>query len=400
VTLLQHRGLRLLGALGALAALASPATAVPPAPVDQLPCPGVAMPERTVLLAAPPSVPLPADAREWGGVPQLGLRVAVLPTEERARAAAGELARLPLVRSAEVDRRVTAHQAPNDPLLPNQWALRSVRAPAAWDVETGRRNPVLVAVLDTGVDSTHPDLMGHVRSGGDFIDGDADPTDNHFHGTSVSGIVAATTNNRRGVAGVSWGATVLAERVLSSEGSGSMCTVAVGMVDAVDAGARVLNLSLGGPGNGCPFVLDQALSYAHDHGALTVVSAGNDGAKGNPVNYPAGCAGAFAVAATDRYDRAAKFSEHGPQVDISAPGVDMVTTYVSPAGLAGYAYVSGTSASAPLVSGAAALLLSRHPAWTPDQVRAQLEKTSRDLGPRGRDDRFGAGLLDVGRALR
>jgi subtilisin family serine protease len=145
--------------------------------------------------------------------------------------------------------------------------------------------------------------------------------------------------------------------------------------------------------------MQEALGYAHDHGALAVVAAGNDGAKGNPVDYPAGCDGAFAVSATDQQDRLASFSERGPQIDISAPGVDVLTTSWSH-GAQGYAYDSGTSMSAPMVSGAAALLFSRHPDWTPDQVRGRIVATARDLGPRGRDDRFGAGRLDIGRALR
>jgi subtilisin family serine protease len=255
-------------------------------------------------------------------------------------------------------------------------------------------------VLDTGVDPSHPDLTGHIRAGGDFIDGDADPSDEFGHGTAVSGVVAASTDNKLGVAGISWGATVLAERVLGKEGSGSMCTVAFGIVDAVDAGAKVLNLSLGGAGDACPLIMSKALSYAHDHGALVVVSAGNDGLKGNPVDYPAGCAGAFAVGATDTRDRKAGFSEYGPQIDITAPGVGILTTIRDDKGRHGYAFEAGTSVAAPIVTGAVALLLSRHPDWTPDQVRSRLVATAQDKGKRGRDDYFGAGIVDIGRALR
>jgi subtilisin family serine protease len=278
--------------------------------------------------------------------------------------------------------------------------MTAVHATAAWNVETGRRNHVLAAVLDTGVDASHPELIGHVRAGGDFIDGDADPSDEHGHGTAVSGVIAASTNNRVGVAGVSWGATVLAERVLGKDGSGSMCTVAAGIIDAVDAGARVLNLSLGGAADACPLIVSKALSYAHDHGALVVVSAGNDAAKGNPVDYPAGCSGAFAVGATDQRNGKAGFSEYGPQIDITAPGVGILTTMRDDHGGHGYAFESGTSLSAPIVTGAAALLLSRHPDWTPDQVRGRLVATAQDKGKRGRDDYFGAGIVDIGRALR
>jgi thermitase len=397
---MRRRALAAAVLLSAALGAAPVATAVPPVAVDMLPCVSVPLIERAVLVRARVALELPSDAHRVGQLGALGVQVLLLPTPARARQVARTLMAVPGVDWAAIDSHVTAMRTPNDPLVARQWALRVTRAPSAWDAETGRRNPVVVAVLDTGVDASHPDLIGHVRAGGDFVAGDPDPSDEHFHGTAVAGVIAASTNNRKGVAGISWGATVLAERVLNAEGSGSMCTVAAGVIDAVDAGARVLNLSLGAPGETCPFVMEQALSYAHDHGALVVVSAGNDGARGNPVDYPAGCDGAFAVAATDSQDRTAKFSEFGPQVDISAPGVNVVTTSRNADGVHGYAYLSGTSVSAPIVAGAAALLLSRHPDWTPDQVRARLVATARDLGPRGRDDRFGAGRVDIGRALR
>ncbi|MDX6198741.1 MAG: hypothetical protein QOJ79_1892 [Actinomycetota bacterium] len=388
-----------VAALLVVAAVAPAARAVPPLPVESVPCIAGIVPERTVLVGGT-SVPMPVDARPAGSLPALGVQAYVLPSADRAAQVAAAVRALPGVEWAQVDRPVHGLRTPNDPMFVQQWSLDAVHAPAAWNVETGRRNHVLVAVLDTGVDASHPDLMGHVRAGGDFVDGDTDPSDEFGHGTAVSGVIAASTNNKLGVAGISWGATVLAERVLGAEGSGSMCTVAFGIVDAVDAGAKVLNLSLGGAGDACPLIMSKALSYAHDHGALVVVSAGNDGGHGNPVDYPAGCAGAFAVGATDPNDHRAGFSEYGPQVDITAPGVLVLTTSWEKGGQHGYAFESGTSLSAPIVSGAAALLLSRHPEWSPDQVQARLMATATDKGKRGRDDYFGVGIVDVGRALR
>lgn len=373
----------LVVATAALLAAPLSGQAIPPLPVETVPCLSPQLAARTVIVGT-----------------TAGTRSVLASSPARARHLAAELARRPGNRWAHVDQQVHAQRSPNDPMLVQQWALRTVRAPAAWDVEVGRRNPVLVAVLDTGVDATHPDLLGHIRAGGDFIDGDADPRDEQGHGTAVSGVIAATTNNKQGVAGISWGATVLAERVLGADGAGSLCTVSAGIIDAVDAGARVLNLSLGAPGEGCAMVLKEALSYARDHGALVVAAAGNDGAKGNPVDYPAGCDDAFAVAATDARDRPTSFSEYGPQVDISAPGAGVLTTATDTKGGHSYAFASGTSLSAPIVSGAAALLLSLHPTWTAEQVRARLVGTARDLGPRGRDDHYGAGRIDIGRAVR
>jgi subtilisin family serine protease len=396
---MSRRAVVVAAALVAVAA-APAARAIPPVPVEAVPCLAVNSPESTVILQAPASVPVPKDARPAGELPALGVRILALPSAARAAQVAAALRATPGVGWAEVDREVHALRTPNDPMFVQQWALNTVHAPAAWNVETGRRNHVIAAVLDTGVDASHPELIGHVRAGADFIDGDANPADEFGHGTAVSGVIAASTDNKAGVAGISWGATVLAERVLGTEGSGSMCTVSAGIIDAVDAGAKVLNLSLGGGGDGCPLVVDKALEYAHDHGALVVVSAGNAGAKGNPVEYPAGCPGAFAVGATDPRDRKAGFSEYGPQVDITAPGVGILTTTWEEGGKHGYAFESGTSLSAPIVTGAAALLLSRHPDWTPDQVRARLVATAQDKGKRGRDDYFGAGIVDIGRALR
>jgi subtilisin family serine protease len=395
----RRRSVVAIAVLVAVAA-APGAQAIPPLPVEVVPCLGISTPEQTVLMQAAASVPVPTDARSAGELPEIGVRILALPTAARAVQVAAALRSVPGVAWAQVDSAVHALRTPNDPLAVQQWALRTVRAPAAWDVETGKRNHVLTAVLDTGVDASHPELIGHVRAGGDFVDGDTNPADEFGHGTAVSGVIAAAANNKLGVAGLTWGGTVLAERVLGKEGSGSMCTVAAGIIDAVDAGAKVLNLSLGGAGDGCPLVQEKALEYAHDHGALVVVSAGNDGMKGNPVNYPAGCTGAFAVGATDPRDRKASFSEYGPQVDITAPGVGILTTTWAKGGKHGFGFESGTSLSAPVVSGAAALLFSRHPDWTPDQVRARLVATALDKGKKGRDDYYGAGIVDIGRALR
>jgi subtilisin family serine protease len=392
---------RVVVAAALVAMAAAPgAQAIPPAPVETVPCLIALVPEQRVIVQSPVALRLPADATREGELAALDVQMLVLPTAARAAEVARTLRTTPGVRWAEVDRPVHAMRTPNDPMFVQQWALNTVHAPAAWNVETGRRNHVLTAVLDTGVDASHPELTGHIRAGGDFIDGDTNPMDEFGHGTAVSGVIAASADNKLGVAGISWGATVLAERVLGKEGSGSMCTVAAGVVDAVDAGAKVLNMSLGAAGDACPLIIEKALSYAHDHGALAVVSAGNDGQHGNPVDYPAGCSGAFAVGATDPRDRSASFSEHGPQVDITAPGVQVLTTAWEEGGRHGFAFESGTSLSAPIVSGAAALLLSRHPDWTPDQVRARLVATAMDKGKRGRDDYFGAGIVDIGRALR
>jgi subtilisin family serine protease len=381
--------------------LAAPATAYLPSV-----CNVVAASGTTALVSSGRS-PAPAaravaaaGGRVVGRVAELGVLQVAFGTPALRDAALPVLRRSPGVRAAEAERRYTATKRPNDPYWPFQWGLFTVGALKAWDTETGTRNPVTVAVLDTGVDLAHPDLAGRVIAGSDVANDDDDPTDDEGHGTHVAGIVAARTGNRLGVAGLSWGATVLAVKVLDAAGGGSDCDIVLGMVRATDAGARVLNLSLGSDGAKCGLVTQQAVDYALGHGALPVVSAGNSAKAGNPVSAPADCAGVLAVGATDSRDKVASFSTHHAYVGVSAPGVGILSTFWDPeTGKHTYETMSGTSMAAPYVSGVAALLLSKHPTWTPDQVRDRLVKTADDRGTRGKDDYFGAGRLNAARAL-
>ena len=334
-----------------------------------------------------------------GRINELGVVEAAFGSRALRDAALPVLAASPGVRYADPEHTYTTTKTPRDPYLSRQWGLFKVGAPKAWDRETGR-TPVVVAVLDTGVDLKHPDLKTRVTAGRNVVDNNDDPQDHHSHGTHVAGIIAAATNNRVGVAGMSWGAKVLAVKVLSDSGEGSDCDLALGMLSAADAGAKVLNMSLGSEGIECGLVTQAALDYARDKGALPVVSAGNGARKGNKVNSPANCAGVLAVGATDRNDRIATFSTHHPYVGVSAPGVAIVSTYVSPkTKKSGYAAMSGTSMAAPFVSGLAALLYAKHPTWTPDQVRNRIVSTADDRGLRGKDQYYGAGRINAARAL-
>lgn len=306
----------------------------------------------------------------------------------------------PGVESADAERTFRPHRKPNDPFLTYQWGLTKVGAPRAWDRETGAKGTVTVAVLDTGVALTHPDLMGRVLRGKNVVDNTDDPRDDHGHGTHVAGIVAAKVNNRVGIAGVSWGSPILAVKVLGADGSGSDCDIALGVVSATDAGAKVLNMSLGAEGAPCGAVLGKAVEYARDAGAVPIASSGNSGNKGNPQSTPANCPGVLAVGATDSRDKVAKFSTHHSWVGVSAPGVGIFSTTFDPkTERNSYASWSGTSMAAPFVSGVAALLLARNPSWTPDQVIDRIVATADDRGVNGKDDFYGAGRLNAARAL-
>lgn len=292
---------------------------------------------------------------------------------------------------------------PNDPLLPLQWSLRRVGALGAWKIENGKKAEVLVAVIDTGVDPSHADLKGRVLDGIDFLDLDEDPYDDHGHGTHIAGVIAANVSNREGIAGISHGASIVPMKTCTSGGSCPIFETYAGIVEAVRRGASILNLSLGGAGP-CTFIDQTVFDWVHDQGSLAIAAAGNSGAEDNPTITPANCEKTLGVGALDRGDRRAEFSGYGDWVDISAPGVEIWSTFppilTVMTGHIGYAPLSGTSMATPVVAGAAALVKASHPDWTPEQITKRLTDTAEDIGKKGRDDHFGHGVLDLRRAVR
>lgn len=258
---------------------------------------------------------------------------------------------------------------PNDSEWPSQAGLRVVGFPRVWDTSRGSSR-VIVAVIDTGVDPNQPDLRGAVVAGANLIDPTAPPRDDHGHGTAVAGIIAARTNNGQGMAGVCWFCLVLPVKVLDRSGSGDDTRIAAGIVWAVDHGARVLNLSLGGPGDSPE--LQAALAYAAYKGAIVVAAAGNSGTT-MPF-YPAADVNALSVAATTTTDHAYKWSNYGSWVDVAAPGCN-----VAPALSGGYGVFCGTSSATPIVSGLAALALSVQPSATPAGIRQAIEQAAAPL---------------------
>jgi thermitase len=258
----------------------------------------------------------------------------------------------PLVEYVEPNHTVHALWTPNDPDFPTkQWGPQKIQAPRAWDV-TRSNSAIKIAIIDTGVESTHPDLSGKIAGGWDFVDDDATPQDGNGHGTHVAGLAAAATNNGIGMAAVAPDARILAVRVLDNNGSGTIADVASGIQYAADQGAKVINLSLGSSSSST--TLQNAVNYAWSKGAVLVASAGGSGST--TPTYPAAYSNVIAVACTTASDTLCSFSNRGTWVDVAAPGQSIYSTYKG----GGFAYLSGTSMAAAHVSGVAGLLAAQN----------------------------------------
>lgn len=257
---------------------------------------------------------------------------------------------------------------PNDTYYDYQYGPQLTNTDWAWDIVRGSSRQE-IAVIDTGVDYTHSDLDEKTILGYDFVDNDYNPMDLNGHGTHVAGIAAAETNNANGIAGMAPYTAILAVRVLDANGGGSLADVADGIRYAADMGAEVINLSLGC--NCDTRTLENAVNYAWNQGAVVVAAAGNSGTS--TTFEPASYENVIAVAAVDRDDRLASFSNYGSWVDVAAPGVDIASTYPGQR----YVYMSGTSMASPHVAGLAALLAAQNRSnaeirraieWTADPI--------------------------------
>ena len=359
-------------------------------------------------------------------IPSLDVARIVAPQGlgEDPATAANAIARDPRVASAEPDVRVHLAFTPNDPLWSNdpyvglgEWGPRKILLDRAWDL-TGGAQPVTIAVLDTGVDTTHPDLAGVLLPGVRFVTGPAPSCapsttvlDDNSHGTHVAGIIAAVGNNGIGISGAAPNARILPLKVMDCTGSGTVGDIAEAIVYAADHGARIVNVSLGS--SSASTTLAAAVSYALAHDVLVVAAAGNCGqtspsclGMSNAAEYPGAYPGVVAVAATTTTDTIAAFSTRGPQVAIAAPGEHIVSTtptyetYQSARGATlRYASFSGTSQATPFVSAVAALVMGMDPALTAPEVAARLRGTADDLGLPGIDIAFGAGRVNALRAV-
>jgi len=315
----------------------------------------------------------------------------------------------PIVQYAEPNFIAHAFATPNDPYFNNQWAHALVESEAAWNFSTGSGG-VTIAVLDTGIDGTHPDLAGKIAPGFDAVDGDSNPQDENGHGTHVAGIAAAATNNGTGVAGMDWQARIMPVRVLNDQGSGTYGDIIEGINFAYQNGADVLNLSLGGTASSS--LLQAAINDAYAAGSLVVAAMGNENSW--VPQYPAASANVMAVAATGPSDSRASYSNYGSHCDIAAPGgeapydpygifstMPTYDVYMTYEGFATwYDYVSGTSMAAPYVAGLAALVRSADSTLTPDEVQALIQNTADDKGSAGWDQYYGHGRINALAALQ
>jgi len=271
-----------------------------------------------------------------------------------------------------------------------------IRAPWAWNYTLGS-NQIKIAILDSGILASHPEFTGRLLPGYDFVNDDTDPTDDYGHGTHVAGIAAAGANNGIGMVGICPDCAIIPVKVLNQSNQGTWSAVAAGIVYAVDAGANVINLSLGGASSSQ--IVEDAVQYATEHNVLVIAAAGNS--RSNQPFYPAALDDVVGVAATRNDDTSWSLSNYGPFVEVSAPGYAIYSTYNDLGNTySGYNYMSGTSMATPHVAGLAGLLLSQNPALTVAQIRSIMQSTAVDLGAPGRDDNFGYGRIDTFAALQ
>ncbi len=329
--------------------------------------------------------------------------------------AAALAGKLPGLAWMEPDGRVAAAAAPNDPAYSQQWYLRNIHMPEAWDVAETGSPAVVVAVLDSGVAyedragfSQAPDLAGvQFLPGYDFVAGDLYPDDEFWHGTFVTEIICSGWNNGIRAAGVASGISIMPLRVLDHIGEGTLFDVADAVYYAVDNGARIINMSLASlPGEAGENLITEAVNYAYAQGVLCVAAAGN---RQMPVEIPASIPSVLAVSATDVNNAfASSYSDYGSAVDLAAPGGDAngwivqesFATDGNPASSFVLRQESGTSFSCAQVSGVAALMLSVNQDLQASDLASLLTSTCTDVGTPGKDIYYGAGLLNAAGAMQ
>lgn len=309
----------------------------------------------------------------------------------------------PSVEYAEPNHIMRNNFTVNDPNTAKQKGLARIGAAKAWDVTLGDPR-VVIAVVDTGVDMNHPDLKTKLVPGYNVISqGQTPPQDDNGHGTHASGIAAAATDNKVGIAGTAPNCKLMPIKALDAEGGGGVMDVALGILWAVDHGAHIVNLSLGGPDNSV--TVERAIKYALRKDVAVVVAMGNEST--DEARYPAASPGVIAVGSVDWERNLSDFSNRGQWTSVVAPGTQIFSTMpVSSSFMtdvegfqSGYDFMDGTSMAAPMVAGVVALMKSRHPRLRPAEIKARLEATAIDLGQPGFDTAYGHGMVNAYRAV-
>lgn len=277
---------------------------------------------------------------------------------------------------------------PNDKDFSSQYYLKEINATKAWNTTVG--NMILVGVLDSGIDTNHPDLVGKILIKEDLNDNNLINNET-WHGTAVAGIIAANTNNKQGIAGIAWNSRILSIKVTDDANSARVSTIVAGLELAYKEGVKIVQISLST--NEFSRVLQNAIEEAQSRGILVISSGGNSGLT--ELRYPAALPGVIGVGAVDKNQDIESYSTTGDHITLVAPGASIYTTSTG----SNYATVSGTSFAAPQVAGACALIWSVAPDLTNNQVREILIQSTTDLGKTGKDSIFGYGLLNIEKAV-
>lgn len=347
-----------------------------------------------ILLQTSPDTDAPAlqqllaehQARLIRNIDRLGIHMLEVP-DPRVDAVLAALARHPRVEFAEADALIEPAVTPNDTYVSSQWHLPVISAPLAWDSSRGDAS-IVIAILDSGIDASHPDLSGKIVPGWNFAQNNSNTSDADGHGTAVAAVASAATDNGQGVAGIGWHSRLMPIRVTDLNGYGILSAMAEGLVYAADHGARVANISFAASSSS---TVRSAAEYFRNKGGVVTVAAGNnaafDGSPDNPF--------VLTISATTATDQLAPFSNYGNNIDLAAPGENLLTTVAG----GGYGYGTGTSFSAPVVAGVAALALAANPALTGLSLQNILLESADDRGLPGWDTNFGWGRINAAAAV-
>ncbi|MBK4735215.1 S8 family serine peptidase [Noviherbaspirillum pedocola] len=378
--------LSLLGCGAVISASAAPAASEQWAKGRILVMPRAGLPEQALAAIAGT---VGGHARKVG---QSDLHIVDLPAGASETAAVQHLSQNPHIQFAELDRKVSAKFTPNDPYFGSEWHLAKVNAPSAWDTTQGAG--VTIAILDSGVDGSHPDLVPNLVAGYNFYDNNTNTADACGHGTAVAGTAAAVSNNGAGVAGVAGQARIMPIRVAYFDTTYNECyayysTISNGLTWAADHGAKIANVSYGGVAASSSII--SAAQYMQSKGGLVFVSAGNNGTQDNTTPTSS----MIVVSATDQNDNLFSWSTYGSFVTLSAPGDVWTTSNGS-----GYQEWMGTSFSSPLTAAVGALVMAANPSLTGASVQNILQSTAVDLGAAGKDIYYGYGRVNAAAAVQ